>query len=238
MSSSSSGGSAPDSCSARRLRSRLFRDPLWNHPDFVRLWSGRAISQVGTELSLVAIPLYAVLSLDASPLQMGILAASAGLPRLLLGFVAGAWVDRLRRKPIMIATDISRTLVIATIPIAALIGMESLALLVAVQLMAGLCSIFFQAAWAPYLPGLVGRTNLPSANSKILGSASVAQVAGPSLAGTLIGVIGAPLTFVIDALSYLRSALFIARIGMSSHRHDLVNTTGPSCARFDRGFAS
>jgi MFS family permease len=99
MSSSSSGGSAPDSCSARRLRSRLFRDPLWNHPDFVRLWSGRAISQVGTELSLVAIPLYAVLSLDASPLQMGILAASAGLPRLLLGFVAGAWVDRLRRKP-------------------------------------------------------------------------------------------------------------------------------------------
>jgi predicted MFS family arabinose efflux permease len=116
--------------------------------------------------------------------------------------------------------------------------MESLALLVAVQLMAGLCSIFFQAAWAPYLPGLVGRTNLPSANSKILGSASVAQVAGPSLAGTLIGVIGAPLTFVIDALSYLRSALFIARIGMSSHRHDLVNTTGPSCARFDRGFAS
>jgi predicted MFS family arabinose efflux permease len=143
---------------------------------------------------------------------MGILAASAGLPRLLLGFVAGAWVNRLRRKPIMIATDIGRALAIATIPIAALIGMESLALLVAVQLMAGLCSIFFQAAWAPYLPGLVGRTNLPSANSKILGSASVAQVAGPSLAGTLIDVIGAPFTFLIDALSYLWSAVFIASI--------------------------
>lgn len=212
MSSSSSGGSTPDSSSIRRPRSRLFRDPLWNHPDFIRLWSGRAISQVGTELSLVAIPLYAVLSLDATPLQMGILAASAGLPRLLLGFVAGAWVDRLRRKPIMIATDIGRALVIATIPIAALIGVESLPLLIAVQLLAGLFSIFFQAAWAPYLPGLVGRANLPSANSKILGSASVAQVAGPSLAGTLIGVIGAPFTFVIDALSYLWSAIFIARI--------------------------
>ena len=219
MSSSSSGPSPDHSLNSgtepqftNRLRSTLFSDPLWRHADFMRLWSGKAISQVGTELSLVAIPLYAVLSLDATPLQVGVLAAAAGVPRLLLGFVAGAWVDRLRRKPIMIATDIGRALAIATIPIAALLGLESFILLVLVELITGLLSIFFSAAWTPYLPGLVGRANLTSANSKMGASNSVAQVAGPSLAGTLIGVIGAPFTFVIDACSYVWSAIFIGRI--------------------------
>lgn len=169
----------------------------------MRLWSGRAISQFGTQISLIAIPLYAALSLDASPFEMGLLSAAADAPRLLLGLIAGAWVDRLRRKPIMIVTDIGRALAIATIPIAALLNRESLELLIVVELIAGLLSIFFQVAWMPYLPGLVGRTHLASANSKMIASNSVAQVAGPSLAGALIGVFGAPLAFTIDALSYL-----------------------------------
>src|SRR5687767_11055606 len=100
--------SSPSGRSPRERRSFtpafLRNDPLWSHADFMRLWSGRAGSQLGAQLSLVAIPLYAVLALGASPLEMGILSAAAGIPRLLFGFLAGAWVDRHRRKPIMVAT--------------------------------------------------------------------------------------------------------------------------------------
>lgn len=187
-------------------------DQLWGHADFVRLWGGRSVSQFGTQISLVATPLYAALALNATPFEMGLLTAAAGAPRLLFGFVAGAWVDRLRRKPVMIATDIGRFLTIAAIPLMAMFGVESFALLMSVELVAGLMTVFFSAAWVSYLPGLVGRTSLPSANSKLQASNSVAQVAGPSLAGTLIGVLGAPLTLAIDACSYLCSAVLIARI--------------------------
>jgi MFS family permease len=194
------------------LPSAIRNDQLWSHPDFMRLWSGRAVSQLGTQVSLVAIPLYAVLALDASPLEMGILGAAAGIPRLLFGFFAGAWVDRRPRKPIMVATNIGQAFAVASIPIAALLGATSFGLLLAVEVIVGLLSIFFQAAWVPYLPGLVGRALLPSANSKILASNSVAQVAGPSLAGALVGALGGPVTIAIDALSYLWSSIRLARI--------------------------
>ncbi len=194
------------------LPATIRNDRLWSHPDFVRLWTGKTVSQMGTQVSLVAIPLYAVLALDASPIQMGILGAAAGIPRLLVGFLAGAWVDRLHRKPILLATDLGRAVAMALVPIAALLGVASLPLLVAVEVVVGLLSVFYQAAWAPYLPGLVGRGHLASANSRMIASNSVAQVAGPSLAGTLVGTLGAPLTMALDALSYLWSALFIARI--------------------------
>ena len=179
----------------------------------MRLWSGRAGSQIGSHISLIAIPLYAVLALDASPLQMGILGAAAGLPRLLVGFLAGAWVDRHRRRPIMVATNIAQALAVAAIPLAALLGTMSFALLVAVEVVVGLLQVFFQSAWVPYLPGLVGRRLLPEANSKILASNSVAQVAGPSLAGALVGAVGGPTTIAINALTYLWSGLRISRIG-------------------------
>jgi predicted MFS family arabinose efflux permease len=181
----------------------------------MRLWSGRDGSQIGSQISIVAIPLYAVLSLDASPLQMGILGAAAGIPRLLVGFLAGAWVDRHRRQPVMVATNIAQALVVAAVPLAALLGVISFALLVAVEVIVGLLQVFFQSAWVPYLPGLVGRKLLPEANSKILASNSVAQVAGPSLAGALVGAIGGPATIAINAVTYLWSGL---RIGRIEHR--------------------
>jgi predicted MFS family arabinose efflux permease len=178
----------------------------------MRLWSGRAVSQLGSQISLVAIPLYAVLALDVTPLEMGILSGAAGVPRLLFGFPAGAWVDRRARRPIMIATNLGQALAVAMIPIAALLGMTSFGLLLAVEVIVGLLQVFFQSAWVPYIPGLVGRRLLPSANSKILASNSVAQVAGPSLAGTLIGIVGGPATIAINAIAYLWSGLRIARI--------------------------
>jgi predicted MFS family arabinose efflux permease len=221
MSSKTPGPPAPKDWPSW-VPSVIRQDHLWSHRDFVRLWSGRAISQFGTQVSLVAIPLYAVLALDAGPLQMGLLAAGAGIPRLLLGLVAGAWVDRLRRKPIMLATDLGRALTMAIIPLAALLGMASLELLIAVEVIMGLLTVVYQAAWVPYLPGLIGRGHLASANSKMIASNSVAQVAGPSLAGTLVGVLGAPVTFVLDAASYLWSALFISRI---EHSEELPTVT-------------
>ncbi len=210
MSSSSPGRSPRERRSL--LPAFLRNDPLWTHVDFMRLWSGRAGSQLGSQLSIVAIPLYAVLSLGASPLEMGILGAAAGIPRLLFGFFAGAWVDRHRRKPIMVVTNLLQALAVATIPIAALLDMTSFALLVAVEVVIGLLQVFFQTAWVPYMPGLVGRKLLPSANSRILSSNSVAQVAGPSLAGSLVGAIGGPATIAINALTYLWSGLRIAQI--------------------------
>lgn len=212
MPSSSSGSSSPTRKFLRFHRFVPPNDPLWHDSDFAWLWSGKAVSQFGTQISLIAIPLYAAIALSASPFEMGLLSAAAGMPRLLLGFVAGAWVDRLRRKPIMVATDIGRAVVIGTIPLAAVLGMESFALLLAVEAVAGLLTVFFQAAWTSYVPGLVGRTQLTGANSKIEASNSIAQAAGPSLAGTLVGIVGGPVTLLIDGASYLASALLISRI--------------------------
>ena len=217
-------GSPSPSQPPRWLPAGIRNDHLWNHGDFVRLWFGKSISQFGTQISLVAIPLYAVLALNASPLEMGILAAAAGIPRLLLGFIAGAWVDRLRRKPILLITDVLRAATVATIPLSVLFGVESLTLLIAVQLVMGVLTSFFQAAWVPFVPSLVGRKHLPSANSKMVASSSVAQVAGPSLSGAMIGVLGAPFTFTLDAATYLWSALFIWRI---RHQEPLPVSTGP-----------
>lgn len=206
-----------------RLRNLLANDPLWSHQDFLRLWSGRAVSQLGTQVSLVAIPLYAVLALDATALQMGILAAAAGVPRLLFGIFAGAWIDRRRRQPVMVAANLGQALAVATIPIAALLGIASFELLLAVEAVVGLLGLVFQAAWVPYLPGLVGRQLLPAANARILASNSVAQVAGPSLAGAMVGALGGPVTIALDALSYLWSAL---RIGRITHQEPPPRTAG------------
>src|SRR5699024_11177840 len=110
-------------------------------------------------------------------------------------------------------TNVAQALAVAAIPLAALLGLTSFGLLVAVEVIVGLLQVFFQTAWVPYVPGLVGRKLLPSANSKSLASNSVAQVAGPALAGALIGAIGGPATIAINAATYLWSGLRIARIG-------------------------
>jgi hypothetical protein len=124
----------------------IHRNHLWSHRDFVRLWSDRAVSQFGTQISLVAIPLYAVLALDAGPLQMGLLAGGAGIPRLLLGLVANTWVDRARCKPIMLAVGLDRALTMAIIPLAALLGMASL------ELVIGVGGRFCAGAWVYWSP--------------------------------------------------------------------------------------
>lgn len=200
---------------------RLLRRPtggLWANANFINLWTAESIAQIGSQISPVAIPLLAALTLNASAFQMGLLTAASGVPVLLLGFLAGAWVDRLRKKPVMMAMDIGRALVLMAIPVAALLDVLSIPLLIAVALLTGSQSVVFNAAYVSILPSLVKRRELSDANGKLYASMSVAQVAGPATAGTLVSLLSAPVVMVINSLTYLGSAFYIRRI---DHDEDL-----------------
>ena len=145
-------------------------------------------------------------------MAFGVLAAAAGLPHLLFGLLAGAWVDRLRRRPVMIAADVARAVMLATIPVAAALGALRIELLVAVAFLVESFTVFFDIAYLTYIPSLVSRDDLVEANSRLEATASAAQVIGPALGGTLVRVLGAPLALMLDMLSYLLSATLIWRI--------------------------
>jgi MFS family permease len=180
--------------------------------DFARFWAAEGISQVGTQFTAVALPLLAVLSLGASPVAVGVLAAAAGLPHLLFGLPAGAWIDRLRRRPVMIAADIGRAALLLSIPTAAWLGVLRIELLIAVAFLVETLTVFFDVAWLAYVPTLVGRDELVAANSRLVATGSAARVIGPALAGGLVRWLGAPLAMLLDALSYFGSAAFLWRI--------------------------
>lgn len=192
--------------------SRLHPGGLWLNKNFMNLWGAETVSQFGSQITPVAIPLMAALTLDATPFQMGTLAAASGLPVLVIGFVAGAWVDRLRRRPLMIATDIGRAIALLAIPAAAWLDALSIPLLVIVSILTGIQTVVFNAAYSSLLPNLVERSELADANGKLFSSMSISQVAGPALAGTLISLISAPIVLLIDSLTFLLSGWFIGRI--------------------------
>jgi predicted MFS family arabinose efflux permease len=180
--------------------------------DFARLWAADAISQVGAQFTAVALPLLAALTLGASPIAVGVLAAASGLPHLLFGLLAGAWLDRLRRRPVMIAADVGRAALLLVIPVAAWRGMLSIEVLIAVAFMTESLTVFFDVGYLAYVPTLVGRSDLVAANSRLEATASGARVIGPALAGGVVRWLGAPLALLIDAISYLVSACFLWRI--------------------------
>lgn len=189
------------------------RSGLWANRDLMNLWGAETVSQFGSQITPVAVPLLAALTLDATAFEMGLLAAANGLPLLIVGFVAGAWVDRLKRQPVMLAMDIGRAITLLTIPIAAVLDSLSIELLMVVSLLAGVQTVFFNAAYASILPVLVGRAQIADANGKLYSSMSISQVAGPALAGSLISLISAPAVLLIDAVTFLCSGWFITRIG-------------------------
>ncbi len=197
---------------------RMRRAGLWENRSFLHLWASESVSQVGSQITLVALPLLAALSLDATPAQMGILTAAGTAPPLLVGLFAGVWVDRLRRRPIMIATDFGRAGILFTIPILWWLGMLRIELLYLISFIVGVQSLFFDVAWVTFLPSVVRRDQLIDGNSKLEASASGAQVAGPGLAGLLVGIAGAPIAILIDALTYLASAGLILRVKTNEQR--------------------
>ena len=185
---------------------------LWKNPDFMKVWLSHTISNIGNGITGIALPVIAVQALAATPGQMSVLSALDGIVVLLFGLLAGVWVDRLRRRPVLIATDLGRALIVASIPAAALLGILRMGQLYIVAGLAALLSVFFQAADVAFFPGLVEARELVEGNSKLGVSDALAEIAGPALAGALIAAITAPLSMLVDAFSFLASALFVARI--------------------------
>ena len=185
---------------------------LWRSPDFLKLWTGQTISEMGSRITREGLPLTAVLVLGAKPAQMGFLAATGAASVLLFGLVAGVWADRVRRRPILISMDLARAVLLATIPLAAYLHRLSMAQLYPVIALAGLCTVFFDVAYQSYLPSLVERDELLEGNSKLAQSSAVAEIAGPGLTGVLVQLITAPIAILFDALSFVVSAVAVGAI--------------------------
>jgi len=185
---------------------------VWRHPDFRNLWLAGAVSMVGTEVSGLAFPLTATLLLGAGPIGMGILTASRDAPSLLFGLFAGPWVDRLRRRPVLIWCDLARAAVLVSIPLAWIAGLLNLAYLSLAAFLVGTFTVFFEIAKASYLPSVLRSEELVEGNSKIEVSESLTQFVGPGIGGALIQVLSAPLAIAFDAVSFLGSALLLGRI--------------------------
>lgn len=182
------------------------------NPDFNKLWLGQSISEFGSRITRSGIPLIAVITLGASPAQMGILTAVASLPVLLLGLFVGVWVDRLRRRPIMIGVDLVRLALLLTIPAAALSGHLSIELLYVILAALSVLGLVFETAYRAYLPSVVEREQIVEGNSRLSTSDALAEIGGPAVAGVLIQVISAPLAIIFDALTFLFSASSFALI--------------------------
>jgi MFS family permease len=179
---------------------------------FLRLWIGQSVSEFGSQVTTLAMPLAAVLVLHASTFQVGLLTTSGFAAFLLVGLPAGAWVDRVRRKSVMIWADVIRTLVLASIPVAYGLGSLTLAQLYVVTFIQGVATVFFDVAYMSYVPGLVGREYVAEANAKLQATVSIAQVSGPSASGLLIGLLSAPVAFVADAASFVISVVSLLAI--------------------------
>ena len=189
------------------LWDRALGGRLWRNGDFMRLWVGQTVSEVGTEVSLLAVPTVAILLLHATPFQVGLLTALEFLPFPVLGLIAGVYADRLRRRPLMIASDVGRMVALATIPAAFGFGLLRIEQLYLVGLVVGVFNVFFGVSYQSYLPALIERGDLVEGNSRLEVSRSTARLIGPAIAGVAIQVIGAARAVSIDAASYLVSAL-------------------------------
>jgi len=185
---------------------------LLRHRDFRQLWAAETVSQVGTQITLLALPVLAVSVLDATPLEMGVLTALETAAFLVIGLPAGAWVDRWRRKRVLVTNDLVRAVALATLPVAYLLDVLTLGQLFVVAAVTGTATVFFDVAYQSYLPALVDRDQIVDGNGKLEASRAVAQVAGPGLTGVLLRVLGAPLLILADAASFLLSAMFIGQI--------------------------
>jgi MFS family permease len=188
------------------------RGGLLRQHDFRHLWAADVISQFGTRVSYLALPLLAVSYLHASTIEVALLRTAQTIAYLLLGLQAGAWCDRMRRRPVLITADLGRAVLLCWIPLGAALGVLTVWQLYVVVAAAGLLTVFFDVAWQSYLPALVGKGELVEANTRLAGNSSVAAIAAPVAGGLLVQLLGAPLTIGLDAGSYLFSGLWLRGI--------------------------
>lgn len=179
---------------------------------FLTLSSAQTISAVGSQVTVVALPLSAVLMLHAGPTQMGLLTAVAVVPYPVLALWVGAWVDRLRRRRILIVADWCRALLLGSIPVAAALGMLTMAQLYVVACAVGCATVWFDLAYTSYIPQVIPRDRVAGANSVVSVARSGAQVAGPGIGGLAVQLFTAPLAIAVDAVSFIASAVLVARV--------------------------
>lgn len=188
------------------------RRSLWRHRDFVKLWTAQTITQFGDEITQFAIPLVAILTLGASPFELGLLGTFQFLPFILLTIPAGVWVDRMRRRPILIGADAGRAVLLLSIPIAFVGGWLSMPQLYVVGFLVGCLEVFFDVAYQSYLPAVVERDRLVEGNAKLELSTSASAVVGPGIAGAVVELVRAPFAIVFHAFAYAGAIVFLALI--------------------------
>jgi MFS family permease len=191
---------------------RWLERPIFRQRDFVRLWAAQAVSAIGERITRTALPVMAVLTIEASPLGVGMITAIAIGPSVLVSLAMGGVVDRSRKRPILIASDLARAAAVLSLPIAAWTGVLTMAQLYAVAAVVGVGTALFQIADNAYLPTLLDKDLLVAGNSTIEATEAVAEIAGPSLAGVLIQALTAPFAVLLDALSYVASAALLGSI--------------------------
>lgn len=185
---------------------------LWRHPDFLNLWAAQSLSAMGSRITRTALPMIAILTIGATPTEIAILSALGVLPGVVVGLVAGGPIDRHAKRPLLVATDLIRAGLILTIPLAASSGFLSMPQLYLVAASIGAASALFRIADNAYLPALIGKEQLVEGNAKLEATDSIAESVGPGLAGILIQAMTAPFAVIVDAATYLWSALMLGRI--------------------------
>jgi MFS family permease len=200
---------------------------LWRHPEFMKLWVGQTISEIGSVVTRTAIPLLALLVLGAGPTEMAILVVAGSLAVLLVGLIAGAWVDRLPRRPVLILADLVRAIVLVSIPVAYVANVLRIEQLYVVVFVEGCLGAFFGAAYPAYVPSLIGVDRVVEGNSRLATSSSVAEIGGPALGGGLVQLIGGPLAILVDALSFVVSAISLLLIRTREPRRPSPTARAP-----------
>jgi MFS family permease len=208
---------------------------LSRNGDFARLWFGESVSAFGTQVTMLALPLLAVTDLGASAAQMGLLGAAETTPFLLFALLAGVWVDRRRKRPLLMAANVGRAVLLALIPLLAVLGILTIGKLVAIAFALGSCAVLFEVAYQSYVPRLVDREDLVEANSRLSASESVAEIGGPGLGGVLAGALTAPVAIAADAVSFLVSATSLAGIRSSEPDPDTEPDGGSLAAQIREG---
>jgi MFS family permease len=199
---------------------------LLRHRDFRLLWIGQGVSDIGTAVSTVVLPLVAVVYLHSSPFEVGLLAALEWLPWLLIGLPAGVWVDRSAKRPILIQADVCRMLLIGSVPVAAAFGVLTIGHLLGVAFGTGVATVLFQVAYQSYLPTIVAPDDLAEGNAKLQGTQAAAGVAGPGVGGLLVQAFRAPFALVADAISYFVSVL--ALLGIAAREEPIERSASRS----------
>jgi MFS family permease len=223
---------APQAAPAPKPR----RGGVLANSDFVKLWAGQTVSLMGTQITLFTMPLVAVLTLNATALQVGILNALRFVPVIALSVFAGVWLDRRKRRPVLVTCAVSSSLLIGLVPLASTFGWLSIGLLYVVTALVGTLNMVFDVGALSYVPFLVTREHLADGNSKLQASLAVAGISGPGLAGLLVGLITAPITLSADAVSYLFSACGLLSIRTPEPEPDTSVPHGSVLSSIAEGF--